>query len=54
MRSILFVGVVLGGLLSLPRAAIAQTLVDSGNVTTIAGSALSGFSGDGGPALRPC
>jgi hypothetical protein len=50
MRSILLVSAVLGGLFWQPNSVFAQTLVDSGSVTTIAGTAFGGFSGDGGPA----
>ncbi len=50
MRFVLLVSVVVGGLICRSNAALAQVPIGSGNITTIAGSALSGYSGDGGLA----
>src|SRR6476619_4438264 len=50
MRSIVLICAVLCGLIFGPAGVLAQPLVDSGNVTTIAGTANGGFSGDGGLA----
>src|SRR4029079_3237220 len=50
MRCVVLISAVLGGLFWQPTSVLAQPFVSSGNVTTIAGSANGGFSGDGGLA----